>query len=163
MWTTTDAPGGKLVTSAGTSNASPVAAAVGALVLSVDDSLRPAELQRLLEDTGTLVTAKNGQKYPRVDAVAALIKAGARPSTPNGPTAAPTPTPTFASTASVTPPPVGPTAPPTATTPPTAAPTSTPRPDTPSPAPTGVSATGTPTPPDGCMSCIFLPVASNRG
>lgn len=160
IWTTTDAPGGKLVTTAGTSNAAPVAAAVGALVLSVDDSLRPADLQRLLEETGTLVTAKNGQKYPRVDAVAALIKAGAKPATPVGPTQVPT----TAATASPTPKPT-PTVPPSATTIPTTAPTSTPPADTPSPTRTGVpaSATSTATHPIDPGPTIYLPVAANRG
>ena len=169
-WTTAPKMGGGTSSTVGTSNASPVAAAVGALVVAVDGNIRPAQLKKLLEDTGTLVTAKNGQKYPRVDALAALIKAGAKPVTPAGPTVVPTVVPTAAATATRTP---GPTASATGTpiasdTPvpsaTTAAPTATSSPpgETPVPTRTSAPATSTPFHGDGPGPRIYLPVASNR-
>ena len=165
-WTTAPKMGGGTSSTVGTSNASPVAAAVGALVVAVDGNIRPAQLKKLLEDTGTLVTAKNGQKYPRVDALAALIKAGAKPVTPAGPTASPTPTrgPTASATPTAAPsetPVAGsPTAVASATMP---APSATPSPpdETPVPTRTEASATITPFHGDNNGPSIYLPVASN--
>lgn len=56
----------------GTSMATPAAAGIGALMLQVDPTLAPVDLENLLEDTGDLVTDyRNGVQYPRINAATA--------------------------------------------------------------------------------------------
>ncbi len=84
--TTSTARNGGTGVSAGTSNASPMAAGVAALVLQADDGIRPAQLKRLLETTGTLV------KHPTINLRLPLVNALAAIEEVVGPTPSPTPT-----------------------------------------------------------------------
>jgi subtilisin family serine protease len=62
------------VTMAGTSQASPAAAAVAALAWEVDPALTAPAMESLLESTGTQITDfRQGRVRPRVDARAAVI------------------------------------------------------------------------------------------
>ena len=71
-----DAPGGKTATMFGTSQATPVAAGVAALVLACKPSLTPAAVGTLLRTTGKqLKDAATGLKFPLVQAMAALQSA----------------------------------------------------------------------------------------
>lgn len=65
--------GGGVAEMGGTSQASPMAAGVAALMLEVDPSLSPNLIMEKLQCTGVLVTdSKNDLTFPRVDAMAAL-------------------------------------------------------------------------------------------
>jgi hypothetical protein len=65
---------GGALTYAGTSQASPISAAVAALVLDESPSLSPAGVESLLEGSGVAVTDnRNGLVRPRVDAEAAVL------------------------------------------------------------------------------------------
>lgn len=73
IWTTSSAMGGGTSTSAGTSNASPLAAGVAALVYELNPNIRPTQLERLLTDTGDeAVHPATGLKFSRVNALAAI-------------------------------------------------------------------------------------------
>jgi subtilisin family serine protease len=63
-------------TFSGTSQASPTAAGIAALMLQFNPALTPAQIESILETTGIAVTdAKNGVTRPRVDALAAFNSA----------------------------------------------------------------------------------------
>jgi hypothetical protein len=65
--------GGSLATYVGTSQASPTAAGVAALMLQADPGLGPAQIEQLLKTTGVpLVDSKNGLSFPRINALAAV-------------------------------------------------------------------------------------------
>lgn len=65
--------GGGLGTYRGTSQASPTAAGIAALMLDFDPTLSPAEIENALKTTGTLVTdPKNNRQFPLINALAAL-------------------------------------------------------------------------------------------
>ncbi|MDQ2870358.1 MAG: S8 family serine peptidase [Acidobacteriota bacterium] len=69
--------GGGRSTYVGTSQASPHAAGVAALMLEARPSLEPEAVEGILAATGRPVTdARNGRTVPRVDAAAALREAG---------------------------------------------------------------------------------------
>jgi Subtilase family len=69
----TAAPGDQLEFWFGTSMASPTAAGTAALMLQANPALTPARIGALLAQTGTMVTdPKNGQSFPRIDALAAV-------------------------------------------------------------------------------------------
>lgn len=69
--------GGARSTYVGTSQASPHAAGVAALLLEARPSLAPPAIEMILFESGRAVTdAKNGLTTPRVDAAAALREAG---------------------------------------------------------------------------------------
>ena len=56
----------------GTSQAAPHAAGAAAVLLELDPTLTPAEIESVLENTGVSVTdAKNGLTFPRIDLLAA--------------------------------------------------------------------------------------------
>jgi subtilisin family serine protease len=101
-------------TFSGTSASSATAAACAAILLEVEPTLRPDELEVLLESSTTLVTdSTNGLSFPRLDcgeSLAALVKLL--------PTATPTATPAMTSTATVTTSPTATTNTPTPTPPP---------------------------------------------
>jgi subtilisin family serine protease len=107
VWTESTAPGGGKAISAGTSNASPMAAGVAALVLQADDSLRPSELERLLKNTGDSVRhPKVSLSFPLVNALAAIqqvVPATPSPTSTEAPSETPTPTATSTPPASATP------------------------------------------------------------
>jgi subtilisin family serine protease len=66
-------PGGSVGEKRGTSQASPHAAAIAALMLELDPLLTPDDLERLLKSTGVpKMDPKNGRVTPLVNAVAAL-------------------------------------------------------------------------------------------
>ncbi len=68
--------GGKTAQMSGTSQASPVAAGVAALVLSCKPTLQPAALRTLLRKTGKLVPdSMTGKSHPLVQALAAVTSA----------------------------------------------------------------------------------------
>ncbi len=74
---TSTAIGGGRSTYVGTSQASPHAAGVAALLLEARPSFEPPEIELILSGAGKPVTdAKNGLTTPRVDAAAALREAG---------------------------------------------------------------------------------------
>jgi subtilisin family serine protease len=57
----------------GTSQASPHAAGAAAVLLEVDPTLTPDQIETLLKTTGVKVTdAKNGLTFPRIDLLAAV-------------------------------------------------------------------------------------------
>lgn len=88
--------GGGLMTYIGTSQASPTAAGVAALMLQANPNLTPAQVEALLKSTGTLVTdPKNGLQFPLINAWSAVLAALGAPTL--------TPTPTVTPTATVTP------------------------------------------------------------
>ncbi|NOZ72154.1 MAG: peptidase S8 [Chloroflexi bacterium] len=135
----------------GTSQAAPHVAGLAALLLSLDPSLGPDDLEDIITSTAVDVQAAGWDEfsgYGRIDAAAAVA------AVVSAPTATPTPTPNPAATSTPTDTPV-PTYTPTftpsftptwtPTLPPTATPTSPPT-DTPTPGPTPTS---TPTPPPG--------------
>jgi len=63
----------------GTSFASPAAAGVAALLLECDPALTPADIERLLEETGRPVRDPHGtREFPAVDALAAVAACMAR-------------------------------------------------------------------------------------
>jgi len=129
--------GGVTKPGAGTSFAAPMAAGVAALVLEADSSLRPSEVERVLQNTGRPVQHPEDENmtFPLVDALAAIE--AIVPSTPE-PSATPTLKPATA----------------TATTGvPTA--TATPSPTTGTP---GATATAGTSPPEEPLR-IYLPVA----
>ncbi len=69
----TAAPGDELEFWFGTSMASPTAAGTAALMLQANPALTPARIGALLAQTGTMLTdPKNGQSFPRIDALAAV-------------------------------------------------------------------------------------------
>jgi subtilisin family serine protease len=69
--------GGGVSTYGGTSQASPTAAAVAALVWQSNPSLVPATIETILETTGAPITDnRNSLVRPRVDAQAAVLAAG---------------------------------------------------------------------------------------
>ena len=133
---TTSKMGGGTTTGAGTSYAAPMAAGVAALLYQVDPDLRPADVERILEQTGrTVEHPDNDDTFPLVDALAAIESILPATATP---AASPTPEPS----ATPTPAPASPT--PDATEPPTPAP---------SPEPTE--------PPDAPEAEIYLPSLRN--
>ena len=103
---TTSRNGGGTMTGAGTSFAAPMAAGVAALLYQADPDLRPADVERILKNTGQPVEhPDNDDVFPLVDALAAVESvlpetptpdATATPEPSSTPTAAPatnTPTP----------------------------------------------------------------------
>jgi subtilisin family serine protease len=71
---TSTALGGGTMVLGGTSQASPTAAAVAALVLEADPSLSPAALESVLESSGVpILDERNSIVRPRVDAEAAIF------------------------------------------------------------------------------------------
>ncbi|KAB2852096.1 MAG: S8 family serine peptidase, partial [Anaerolineae bacterium] len=69
--------GGGLGTYRGTSQASPTAAGIAALMLEFDPSLLPVEIEDALKTTGTLVTdPKNNQQFPLINALSAVTSLG---------------------------------------------------------------------------------------
>lgn len=75
--------GGGEATKSGTSMSTPHAAAVAALLLQANPNLAPADLETILEETGTPVTdSRNGRVTPRLDALAAVTRVVAGQVTP---------------------------------------------------------------------------------
>ncbi len=73
-WITSSWIGGGTSTYAGTSQASPTAAGIAALMLEMSPSLTPAQVESVLESTGKTVTdGKNGLQFPRIDALRAVL------------------------------------------------------------------------------------------
>ncbi len=74
-WIEAPALGGGTRGDAGTSMATPHAAAVAALLLQADPTLTPDAIETLLKETGVPITdARNGRATPRIDALAAVQK-----------------------------------------------------------------------------------------
>lgn len=68
------APGGGVAEKRGTSQAAPHASGTAALMLELDPTLSPDDLEQILEVTGVPTTdAKNGRTTPRLDARAAIL------------------------------------------------------------------------------------------
>jgi hypothetical protein len=66
--------GGGTTTYWGTSQASPTAAGIAALMLQAQPALTPAQIETTLKTTGTPVTdAKNGLSFPLINALNAII------------------------------------------------------------------------------------------
>lgn len=66
--------GGGTSTMFGTSQASPSAAGIAALMREANPGLTPAQIESTLESTGTLTTdARNGLQFPRIDALNAVL------------------------------------------------------------------------------------------
>jgi len=87
-------PGGGLATFSGTSMASPMAAAVAALLLESEPSLTPADVEARLTETGAPVAdAANSVTTCRVDAYEAVINDGGPTCASSSPPPTPTPTP----------------------------------------------------------------------
>lgn len=129
LFITTSALGGGVTRpGAGTSYASPMAAGVAALMLQANPSLRPADVERYMIQTGVRVQhLENNDTFPLVDAKAAVLAAlGATPDAGTGtpPTQVPSPTPSPSATVVVD-------VTPTASPEPTAS--ATPSPDAPAP------------------------------
>jgi subtilisin family serine protease len=120
--------GGVTSPGAGTSYAAPMAAGVAALMLEANPDLRPSDIERVMQETGTSVNhPENDDVFPLVDAlraVQAVLPASPTPSpTPSAPAPPTATSPSVTATAPATSTPAPPTpAPPTATpvTPPTA-------------------------------------------
>ncbi len=161
-WTTVPQMGGGARQTAGTSNASPVAAAVAALLIQAEDGMRHAEVRRTLTSTGTNVRKlENTQDFPLIDAYAAVASLGLPTATPDGPPPTTTPAPTDTPAPSATP---------TASATPTIAPTGAPLPSA-TAVPTDAAATATasatsppqdtpePTQPSPDSAPIYLPIA----
>jgi subtilisin family serine protease len=73
-WITSSGMGGGTSTYAGTSQASPTAAGIAALMLERNPSLTPAQVETVLESTGkTVPDGKNGLQFPRIDALRAVL------------------------------------------------------------------------------------------
>jgi hypothetical protein len=136
--------GGVTKPGAGTSFASPMAAGVAALMLQADPDLRPADVERVMRDTGTPVKhLENNDTFPLVNAKAAVQAVLTPTPTPTQgpPTATPSPAPAT-STATASP---SPSAGPTQTAPTTATPTAT------------STAASTPVTPAPAGAPLFLP------
>jgi hypothetical protein len=89
-------PGGGFIALRGTSMASPTAAGVAALVLQSNPTISAAALVALLKSTGVPVRdTRNGQTYPRVDALNAIGKVPVSAVTLNTPTGIDTQRPTI--------------------------------------------------------------------
>ncbi|GAB4511501.1 MAG: hypothetical protein OHK0046_09670 [Anaerolineae bacterium] len=74
---TSSALNGTGINFSGTSMASPMTAGVAALMLDHNPNLIPAEVEMLLEQTGLpLLDSRNGQTYPRVNALNAVTLGG---------------------------------------------------------------------------------------
>jgi subtilisin family serine protease len=79
---TSDYLNGGLATFRGTSQASPTAAGIAALLVQGDPTLTPDEVETTLESTGTMVTdGKNGLQFPSINALTAVQSLP--PPTPN--------------------------------------------------------------------------------
>ncbi len=75
-WITSTGMGGGIVRYTGTSQASPTAVGVAALLLQARPDLTVARLEEILKLSGVLIPdARSGEVYPRIDALAAVERA----------------------------------------------------------------------------------------
>jgi subtilisin family serine protease len=73
VWITAPYPGGGTASFAGTSQASPTAAGIAALLLQARPGLTPSQIETYLKSTGTQVTdPKNGLQFPLINALSAV-------------------------------------------------------------------------------------------
>ena len=80
--------GGGTFTYSGTSQASPTAAGIAALMLQANNRLTPAGIENLLKTSGSVVTdTRNGLQFPAIDALNAIVAVSKQPTsiTLNGP------------------------------------------------------------------------------
>ncbi len=72
--------GGITSTLSGTSQSSPTAAGIAALMLQANNRLTPAGIENLLKTTGIVVTdTRNGLQFPAIDALDAIVAASSQP------------------------------------------------------------------------------------
>lgn len=147
--------GGVTKPGAGTSYAAPMAAGVAALVLQADPDMRPSDVVRLLQRTGTEVKhLENDDTFSLVNArraIESILPGTPVPSPTSLPTATPTPEPTDEPTSTST---TDPAATASATTPPT-----TPAVETPAATP---SAPPTSTEDSESGYALYMPALKNR-